>query len=223
VNDVITVEGRKIAGTGAAEIGDYIILVGNLIADFDYRTMTNVLRVPDEKYRDKVFKSMTENLTTIKRELGKIPTWDEMVDPLLRNYKRVLGTLELSDLPREVEEEVEKIKPEYLSDDWLYMKRRASENRNVKIATEVNIIQRIHKAPGGLIRTVFELKDNILSNISISGDFFSYPSAAINQLEELLEGADLSDLDSRLKQFYEDPGIEIPGISIDDWKRALVG
>lgn len=223
VNDVITVEGRKIAGTGAVEIGDYIILVGNLITDFDYQTMVNVLRVPDEKYRDKVFKSMTENLTTIKRELGRIPTWDEMVDPLLRNYERVLGTLELSDLPREVEEEVEKIKPEYLSDDWLFKKRRASENRNVKIATEVNIIQRIYKAPGGLIRTVFELKDNVLSNISISGDFFSYPSAAINQLEELLEGVDLSDLNSRLIQFYEDPGIEIPGISIDDWKNALVG
>ena len=58
VNDVVTAEGRKIAGTGAAEIGDCIVLVGNLIADFDYQTMVRVLRVPDEKYRDKVFQSM---------------------------------------------------------------------------------------------------------------------------------------------------------------------
>jgi len=35
VNDVVTTEGRKISGTGAAEIGDYLILVGNLIEDFD--------------------------------------------------------------------------------------------------------------------------------------------------------------------------------------------
>ena len=55
VNDIVTAEGRKISGNGAADIGDYVILVGNLIADFDYETMTRVLRVPDEKFRDKVF------------------------------------------------------------------------------------------------------------------------------------------------------------------------
>ena len=54
VNDIVTEAGRKISGTGVAEIGDSVVLVGNLIADFDYETMVRVLRVPDEKYRDKV-------------------------------------------------------------------------------------------------------------------------------------------------------------------------
>ena len=55
VNDIVTDDGRKISGTGAATIGDYVVLVGNLIADFDYETTSRVLCVPDEKYRDKVF------------------------------------------------------------------------------------------------------------------------------------------------------------------------
>jgi len=79
VNDVITATGRKISGTGAAIIGDYVVLVGSLIADFDYETTAHVLRVPDEKFRDKVFKSMRENLTTLKREIGRVPEWDEDV------------------------------------------------------------------------------------------------------------------------------------------------
>ena len=222
VNDVITEAGRKISGTGAAEIGDSIILVGNLIADFDYETMTRVLRVPDEKYRDKVFKSMTENLTTIKREIGHIPTWDEMADPLLRNYEKVLGTLELSELPLEVRGEMDRSKPDYLSDEWLFKKRTEADGRNVKIATDVNIIQNVYKAPGGLIRTVFELKDNMILTPSISGDFFCYPSDAITKLEKILEGTDLSKISDTMNKFYAEPKIEIPGITPDDWIKAFV-
>lgn len=223
VNDVITEAGRKIAGTGAVEIGDYIILVGNLIADFDYKMMARVLRVPDEKYRDKIFKSMTENLTTIKREKGKIPEWDEMVEPLLRNYEKVLGNLEPSELPEIVREKMRELKPVYLDDQWLFKKRRVSDERKIKISTDVNIIQRIHKAPGGLIRSAFELKDDLISNLSISGDFFCYPSGAISVLEKILEGTKLSEVRDNTVKFYEDQELEIPGITPDDWVKVLVG
>ena len=221
VNDVITHEGRKIAGTGAVEIGDFIILVGNLIADFDYETMVKVLRVPDEKYRDKVFKSMRENLTTIERELGYIPSWDDMTGSLLRNYAKVLGELVSDDLPEEVQLEIERIKPDYLSDAWLFKKRRKISDRNIKIATNINILHRMHKAPGGLIRSTFELKDGAISDLSLSGDFFSYPSDAIAKLEVLLEGVTGEDINSRLSEFYADVEIELPGISPDDWKQVL--
>jgi len=223
VNDVVTLEGRKIAGTGAAEIGDYIILVGNLIADFDYKTMARVLRVPDEKYRDKVFKSMTENLTTIKRELGHIPTWDEMAEPLIRHFEQVLGTLEPAELPQKVYDQMEILKPEFESDAWLFMKRKARDERKVKIATDVNIIQHVHKAPGGLMKAVYELKENIISNLSLSGDFFCYPRKAINNLESLLDGNDLSEVGDLIADFYERSEIEIPGITPADWVKVVNG
>ena len=47
VNDIVT-NNRKISGNGAGEIGDYLILVGNLILDFNYEMMSRVLKVPDE-------------------------------------------------------------------------------------------------------------------------------------------------------------------------------
>ncbi len=70
--------GRKISGTGAAQIDEMRILVGNFLQDFDYEMMSKCLRVPDEKFRDKVYKTMFENLTTFKRETGKsrqMKTW----------------------------------------------------------------------------------------------------------------------------------------------------
>jgi lipoate-protein ligase A len=81
----------------------------------------------------------------------------------------------------------------------------------------------MHKAPGGLIRTVFELKDNIITNLSISGDFFCYPSDAISMLEKALEGTLLSGIEDLIVNFYKDAEFEIPGITTDDWVKALNG
>ena len=55
---------RKIIGSDAGEIDHSILFVGNLILDFDYETMSWVLKIPDEKFWDKIMQSMPENLTT---------------------------------------------------------------------------------------------------------------------------------------------------------------
>jgi len=144
INDIITTAGRKISGNGAATIGDYVILVGNLIADFDYESMVHVLRVPDEKFRDKIFKSMRQNLTTLRRETGRMPEWDEMTKPLLARFEKVLGPLEPAALPPAVREKAKALKPLFLSEEWLHKKGRRRPVRDVKIAAGVNVIQRLH-------------------------------------------------------------------------------
>ncbi|MDY7039588.1 MAG: lipoate--protein ligase [Chloroflexota bacterium] len=221
INDVVTVEGRKVSGTGAAIIGDYIVLVGNLIADFDYETMSHVLRVPDEKYRDKVFKSMRENLSTLERESGRLPEWDEMVAPLIRRFEQVFGGLEPAALPQAVYDQVEELKPRFLSEEWLYKKGRRLSARQVKIASGVNVVQRVHKAPGGLIRATVEVKGNRLEGVSLSGDFFCYPEDAISELEAKLEGSPLEQVEDVLADFYASREIETPGVSVGDWLEVL--
>jgi hypothetical protein len=72
INDIVN-NGRKISGTGAAQVDEMLILVGNFIQDFNYEIMSKCLRAPDEKFRDKVHKTMYENLTTFLRETGSIP------------------------------------------------------------------------------------------------------------------------------------------------------
>jgi lipoate-protein ligase A len=223
VNDIITTDGRKIAGTGAAEIDDHVILVGNLIADFDYETMTKVLKVPDEKFRDKIFKSLTENLTTINRELGSMPTWDEMAEPLIRHYEKALGPFEESQVSDSIREKVNELKPRYLNDEWLFMKRRNQAYRNVKIATDVNVIQHNYKAPGGLMKAIYELKDEMILNLSLSGDYFCYPSDLDRQIEELLNGKKLNEITGILECFYFQNEIETPGITPADWAKVIIG
>jgi lipoate-protein ligase A len=222
VNDIIT-EKRKISGNGAAEIGDFLVLVGNLILDFNYEMMTRVLRVPDEKFRDKVYKSMRENLTTIKRELGEVPPWEELAASLARNFEKLLGPLPRAGVDEELRSEVSRLESEFLSEEWLYKIGRRTEGRTVKIAAGVDVRHLVHKAPGGLIRGDVEITDGLITSLSLSGDFFFYPADKVTELSEALIGKKGAEVAETIIQFYEEHGIESPGVEPADFARVVVG
>ncbi|MCS7108922.1 MAG: lipoate--protein ligase family protein, partial [Sulfolobales archaeon] len=73
VNDVV-INGKKASGNGAAKLHDSMVLVGNVILDFNADEASNILRVPDVKFRDKLAKSMKDWVTGLKNELGYIPS-----------------------------------------------------------------------------------------------------------------------------------------------------
>jgi lipoate-protein ligase A len=222
VNDILTAEGRKISGTGAGEIGEYLILVGNLIADFDYETMARVLRVPDAKFRDKVFKSMRENLTTLHRELGRIPDWRKMTLALVRNYEPVLGPLVSTPLSSQVRDKVAELAQTHTTEDWLLRPgRRFHEQRRLKIAEGVEVTQRVHKAPGGLIRATVETQQGRIAAAGLSGDFFFYPGIKLPELEQSLVGTMLVQAHGAIEEFYRINGIESPGVTPLDMAIAL--
>jgi lipoate-protein ligase A len=222
VNDIVTTAGHKISGNGAAEIGDYAILVGNLIADFDYETMVRVLRVPDAKFRDKVFKSLRENLTTLDRELGQAPAWGTMTAALVRNFEAVLGPLTPADLPETVHEKVCELAQTHTTEEWLLKPgKRSHKGRRVRIAEGVEVAQRVHKAPGGLIRATVETQHGQIVAVGLSGDFFFYPADKLAGLEQTLAGADLPEAQGSIEEFYQANGIESPGVTPHDLALAL--
>jgi lipoate-protein ligase A len=222
VNDIVTAEGRKISGNGAAEIGDYSILVGNLIFDFDYETMVRVLRVPDAKFRDKVFKSLHENLTTLKRELAEVPPINEALDTLVTNFESVLGPLTSAELPDAVYVKVDELARTHTTDEWLLKPgKRFRDGRKVKIAEGVEVAQRIYKAPGGLIRATVETQHGQIVAVGLSGDFFLYPAERVADLEHYLVGASLAELQGAIEEFYRSHDIQSPGVTPYDLALAL--
>ena len=222
VNDIITSAGRKISGNGAADIGDYAVLVGNLIAGFDYETMVRVLRVPDAKFRDKVYKSLRDNLTTLERELGQAPPWETMTSTLVRNFETVLGPLTPAKLPEAVDEEMAELARIMTTEEWLLRPgRRFRQGRKVKISEGVEVIQRVHKAPGGLIRATVEMEHERIVTASLSGDFFFHPPEALADLEQKLAGATLAQVPALIQEYYGTNQIESPGMTPQDLAVAL--
>jgi lipoate-protein ligase A len=225
VNDVI-VEQRKISGTGAAEIGDCIVFVGNLIVDFDYDMMSRVLKVPDEKFRDKVHQTIKANLTTIRRELGdeKSGQWSDtqLNDLMAQAFQKLTGPMQPAPKDDALQAKMDELKNEMLSDDWFFQKaRRPMPGRDIKIRSGAKLIHRVHKAAGGLIRADYEVIDESFGKVHISGDFFCYPDTAIEALESALDGQPVGQVDAFLKEFYNKNPIEMPGIEIDDWLKIL--
>jgi lipoate-protein ligase A len=222
VNDVITEDGRKISGTGAAEIEGHLVLVGNLIIDFNYEMMARILKVPDEKYRDKVYKTMEENLTTIERELGMVPPRSELERLLVTNFKKVLGPLEEDTLDEQVRQMVTTLAKEFQTEEWLNKKGKRREGWETKIATGVEVRQKVHKAPGGLIRATTVVREGVIDSISISGDFFFYPKEELEALEAALEGKPLSQAEKVIGDFYRKKRIESPGVTPSDLAKVLL-
>jgi lipoate-protein ligase A len=225
VNDLIA-GSCKISGTGAAEIGECIVFVGNLIVDFNYEMMSRVLKVPDEKFRDKVHQTLKENLTTIRRELGEETAgqWDEarLNGLLAEEFQKLLGPMQPAVKDAALQSKMDECRAMLLSDDWLYQKGRIKTcGRDIKIRAGVEILHRMHKAPGGLIRAEYAVVDGCFEDLHFSGDFFCYPSNAIEGLEASLHGRPVADAGKLLQAFYAQDSLEIPGIDLEDWLKVL--
>jgi len=225
VNDVITGT-RKISGTGVAEIGNCIVFVGNLIMDFNYEMMARVLKVPDEKFRDKVHRTLRDNLSTIRRELGEAEAekWDEnkLNNLMIKEFQALLGPMEPGARDSALQNRMDELSAQMSSDEWLFRKgKKQVDGRDIKIRSGITMLHRVHKAPGGLIRADVELIGDKFGVVSLSGDFFCFPDDAVGRLESYLEGQPVALTADLLKGFFSEHKIETPGIAIDDWLRVL--
>ncbi len=225
LNDVV-VGGRKISGNGAGMHGSATILVGNYIMDLDYPLMARVLRVPDEKFRDKMAKSMEQWVTTLKRELGVSPPPERIKEVYTEAFQELLNVTLAPGEPTEEEQLIyaEETKPRHTSTEWLYMEApRGKPGRAVKIAHDVKVVEADHKA-GKLIRLRAEVKGTEILDLQITGDLFVIPKESVRDLEAELLGAHLekNELLERVTGFYEENSPESPGVSPRDYVDALM-
>jgi lipoate-protein ligase A len=221
VNDIVA-NGRKVSGNGAGQIGDYLVLVGNLIVDFDYEMMARVLKVPDEKFRDKIYHTLRDNLSTVCREVGSAPPREQLWDLLVEEFTRMLGPLPVeTEVDPEWRAQVDALAPTLLSDEWLHRRTGRPADRPLTIRSGVQVRHKMYKAPGGLIRGTTEVRDGVLGRVSLSGDFFFYPSEKLVDLEAALAGVPPEGAEQTIAQFYEQNGIESPGVSPADLAQVL--
>jgi lipoate-protein ligase A len=223
IND-IHVAGRKIGGTGAARMDGAEVVVGSLMFDFDVATMARVLKVPSEKFRDKVIQSLTDYMTTMRRELGEPPARETVIAAYLEACRAVLGRdVVLGELRRDELDLAEDLDARFAGREWL---EEAGGLRRpfVKIHEGVRVAEAAHKAPGGLIRCVLRVRDGHVDDVAFSGDFTARPPSMPFDLDELLVGSALSAsaVSERVEDYYRRVQPEIPGVAPSDWVAAVL-
>jgi lipoate-protein ligase A len=190
--------------------------------DFDYEMMVRVLRVPDEKFRDRVYRTLRENLTTIGQELDTVPSREELWNLLAAQFAEVLGPLrEETAVDAVWRAETDRLAETMLSEEWLHRRGPQRAGRAVTIRSGVQVRQRLYKAPGGLVRATAEVQDGAIASVSLSGDFFFYPAQRLSDLEEALVGTRLEAVEQAVARFYDDYEIQSPGVTPADWARVL--
>lgn len=224
IND-IHVAGKKIGGTGAAQMGAADVVVGSLMFDFNYELMARVLKVSSEKMRDKIYQSLTAYMTTMTRELGRMPDREVVKREYLRRCAEVLGVaLEIQEPSEHELEATAEVEARLASDEWLHQKGGLRQTSAVKIHTDVYLLEAAYKAPGGLIRATARLREGRIDDLSLSGDFTMLPSFAVGALEQALRGSALeaAPIQARVAEFYQRLAVQSPGVAIEDWTAALM-
>ena len=221
VND-IHVDNKKIGGTGAAQIEDARVLVGSLMFDFDKATMAKVLKVPDEKMRDKIFAGLEQYMVTMADLLDEKPDRRAVVDLYLTKCAAALDAELIPGEPtaRELEIAAE-LDGIFVSDEWLNKKTRLPRV-GVKINEDVSVVGGVFKSPGGLIRAAGDRIGGQLAGVSFSGDFTVLPADGLQAIETAASG-DVDGLQARIEAVYRERKLETPGLQPEHFVAALLG
>lgn len=221
IND-IHVGDRKIGGTGAAQIDDATVMVGSFMFDFDIDTMACCLKVPSEKFRDKLHDSLRDYITTIRRELDEIPSREQLLEIFLHEVSAHLDIPTHPDKPHPHEQVAITRWEEKLHDpDWLQQAGRRLTT-GVKITGGVHLSEGLHKAPGGLIRVRLLSQEGHIADLDINGDFTCLPATGIKQLSSALQGLDLTqDPTQEINQRMSSLNLDMPGVEAQHLAAAL--
>lgn len=224
INDLVTLEGRKIAGQGAADIEDRFCFVGAVLRHFDSGLMASVLRVPDEKLRHQLHRAIDDNMSSILRETAIEPATDAVIAALAEGFATIFGPLRPSPIPPEVHQLAAQIATELQSPDVLFAPR-SRPHTTTKIREGIELRHGIHKAPGGLIRAAVTVGDGVIVNLDLAGDFTFVPRGAFGALKEALIGLalDADVVTQALEDAFYRYNVECPGVNPVDFATAITG
>lgn len=159
----------------------------------------------------------------MKRELGAIPPREEVVKVLIEKYEKRLGPLKEASLNSEIMDKMKELRSWMTSEEFL-LKKTPKIPKGVKIKGGVELFYGIHKAKGGLIRTIEEVSESRIEDITISGDFTFYPKERLQGLEKSLVKVSLEEdrIIERVENYRKEKKIESPGVESKDFALTIL-
>lgn len=89
INDILVNE-KKISGNAQTRRFGGILQHGTLLCRVDPRLMFSLLKVPDEKIRDKLIQAVEERVTSVERELGHVDR-DAITQAMISGFTETMG------------------------------------------------------------------------------------------------------------------------------------
>lgn len=214
----IEIKGRKISGTGGTDSKNAFLFQGTMLVDFDVDTMLRALRIPVEKLKAKEIDSVKDRVTCLNWELGYTPSLANIKSAIKHGFETGLDIrLVPGDMTPEEDLLFKEKLAHYQSSQWINAVNPRFQKRDS--------VQSAYKAEAGMIRftLVVNLPQKRLKDVYITGDFLSFPSRALFDLEAALRGSplDRKHLHAIIRSFFEEKKITIPGMDFHDFVIPL--
>lgn len=223
----IVVGERKISGIGAGEIGDCVVLVGNLIIDFDFDTMCRILKMPDDRFRARVRSVMEDNMTTVRREIGsKVAThWNQnaIADLLIAEYGRLLGPLKHVEPDSDLLLKMEELAHSMTQSSWLHEIKRKGSGRTVTIRSGLQLCRELINTPLGDITVDFENREGVSNSVSVFGEACDFMGSEFNRFRASLVGIPSKEMRRTVSEFLSKSSTSDGCVSRQRGQVASVG
>ena len=198
---------------------------GSFMFDFDAATMARCLKVPSEKFRDKLATTLEGSMTTMAKLLPAVPPRAMVRAQYLAEVAEWLAEDVRESEPTAAERAAIAARERSMADPaFVYQFGRRTVTAGVKVAADTHLIEGAWKAPGGLIRVVLLERAGIIADLDISGDFTCLPAGGLADLAVRLRGAPVEEapLAQAVSAAIADLGLDLPGVAPTDLARAII-
>jgi lipoate-protein ligase A len=187
----IEVDGQRIAGVGGGRIGEAVVVVGNILLDFDYELMARVWRVPTEDFRRLAYEAMQRRITTLLSRLPQPVSADEVQARLAEAYPHALHRPVVPGSLTEAEQaKAAEMDEQLLSEEWLQLHAPEEDEpmRTLKISLDAFVHAEEARMNGMVIGGTFFVLNDVIERAILSSNL---PEEKRHLLENRLVGVPL--------------------------------
>ncbi|MFH1784986.1 MAG: lipoate--protein ligase family protein [Candidatus Micrarchaeota archaeon] len=118
INDIIT-NGKKISGNAQTRRHKSVLQHGTLLLDVDVEKMFSLLKVPNEKIRDKLVSDVKQRVCSVKSVLGRDIEFEETKNAVIKGFGTAFKTeVTPGELSKKELEDAEIVMRRIRSTDW---------------------------------------------------------------------------------------------------------
>lgn len=164
----IEVRGRRIAGTGGGQIGEAVVVVGNILFQFPDGRMARAWKAPSAPFRRLAREGLQRYLTTLAKELSPLPAMETVRDAVADAYAETLnrplihGTLDDREWRAIADAEAE------LGSEAFVLERGARPRGGLKIAAKTYVRECVRETPVGPLRLTVRLRGGVVDALGVS-------------------------------------------------------
>ena len=185
-NDLLT-EGKKFSGNAQYAHDGRVLHHGTLLFDSNLECLSHALKVDEEKIKSKAIKSTRNRVTNLRPLLKQDCDTQQFIELIA---KFVIGNYHPTLISPPAGGEIEALYKRNASDEWIFPKRDY---------LSAYTMQKKKRYPFGIVDILLDMSNDVIRQVKISGDFFGI--LPVQELEEALQGCNLSQLSDALSPF----------------------